>query len=63
MSEVAEKLRYLWVNSVQVAYDGASFIDVRAILEWKVGGRFDIYAAITKSVSRILKTVFKFIFS
>ena len=48
--EVAKKLRYLWVNSVQVAREATSSVDIQGTLEQKVGGGFDIHPAITERV-------------
>ena len=31
--KLKRSLRYSWVNSVQVAREGASFVDIRSILE------------------------------
>ena len=61
--KLQRSLRYLWVNSVQVAHEGASFADIRGTLEWKGGGGFDIHSTFTDSVRRIPKTMFKSVFS
>ena len=31
--KLQRSLRYLWVNSVQVAHEGASFVDIRGTME------------------------------
>ena len=41
-------LRYLWVISIQVTHEGASFVDIRGTLEYKVGGGFDVHLALTE---------------
>ena len=41
---------HLRVNSVQVAHEGASFVDTRRALESKVGGGFDVHPAVTEWV-------------
>ena len=46
--QTQKSLRYLWVNSVQVAHEGASFVDIRGTLEYKVGGRLNAHPAITE---------------
>ena len=56
-------MRYLSVNPVHVAHEGASFADIRGTLEWKVGGGFDVHPTFTDSVQRIPKTMFKSVFS
>ena len=43
-------LRYLRVNSIQVAYDHASFVDVRGTLEQTVGGGFNLHFAIAAGI-------------
>ena len=48
---VCQKLqRNLWVNSVEVAHEGASFINIRGTLEWKMSGGFDVHPTITERV-------------
>ena len=46
--KLQRSLRYLWVNSVQVAHEGASFVDIRGTLEYKVGGRLNAHPTITE---------------
>ena len=43
-------LRYLCVNSAQVAHEVASFVDIRSTLEHEVGGGLDAHPAITGTV-------------
>ena len=48
--KLQRSLRYLWVNSVQVAHEGASFVNIRGKLEQKMGGEFDFHPAITERI-------------
>ena len=48
--KLQRSLRYLWVNSVQVAHEGAFYVNIQGTLEWKMGGGFDVHPAITERV-------------
>ena len=50
MTEVAKKLKYLRINSVQVAHKGACFVDMQGALEKKMGGVFEVHTAIAERV-------------
>ena len=44
-------LSYLWVNSVQVALEGTSFVDIRGTLMYRVGGGFNLHPIVTERVN------------
>ena len=48
--KLQRSLRYLWVNYVQVAHEGAFFVEILGTLEWKVEGGFDVHPAIAERV-------------
>ena len=48
--KLQRSLRYLWLNSIQVAHEGASFVNIGGTLELKMNGGFNVHPAITERV-------------
>ena len=50
MRRISKKECVNSVNSVQVAHEGAYFVNIRETLEQKMGGGFDVHPAITERI-------------
>ena len=48
--KLQRSLRYLWVSSVQVTHEDASFVNIGGTLELKMSGGFDVHPSITETV-------------